>query len=139
MLMLLTDSTDHMISFLLPGVESGSTTWFFACIIMAAWPLITGFIIDMAAGDPHWLPHPIRAIGWLVRFIEKLLRKEQRSLDFDRASRDMHKQHKKQLRLGLLLAISVPLLTAIIVFTLLLAAWKIHFAAGLILETIFCW
>ena len=40
---------------------------------------ITAFIIgaalDLAFGDPRWLPHPIRGIGLLVNTLERLLRK----------------------------------------------------------------
>lgn len=29
--------------------------------------LLIAIVIDLAAGDPRWLPHPIVAIGWLAR------------------------------------------------------------------------
>ena len=32
------------------------------------------YIIDLAAGDPHWLPHPVRAVGWLISRLEGILR-----------------------------------------------------------------
>ena len=37
--------------------------------------LIVGFALDLAFGDPHWLPHPIRWIGHLISGCEKLLRR----------------------------------------------------------------
>ena len=26
--------------------------------------ILAGFLLDQLFGDPYWLPHPIRAIGW---------------------------------------------------------------------------
>lgn len=37
--------------------------------------LVTGFCIDLAAGDPHTLPHPVVWIGRLVAALEKFLRR----------------------------------------------------------------
>lgn len=36
--------------------------------------IIIAFIIDLIVGDPYWLPHPIRFIGWLVGKVERFLR-----------------------------------------------------------------
>ena len=37
--------------------------------------LILGFLIDLSAGDPRWLYHPVRVIGNGISFLEKGLRK----------------------------------------------------------------
>lgn len=37
--------------------------------------LVTGFCIDLAAGDPHTLPHPVVWIGRLVAALEKFFRR----------------------------------------------------------------
>lgn len=37
--------------------------------------LVTGFCIDLAAGDPHTLPHPVVWIGHLVAALEKFFRR----------------------------------------------------------------
>src|SRR6266478_3641286 len=37
--------------------------------------LIVGAALDLVLGDPRWLPHPIRAIGLLIKVLERLLRK----------------------------------------------------------------
>lgn len=37
--------------------------------------LCTGFLLDLLIGDPLWLPHPVRAIGWLITHLEPLLRR----------------------------------------------------------------
>lgn len=36
--------------------------------------LILAFILGLFIGDPVWLPHPVRGIGWLIRKIEGILR-----------------------------------------------------------------
>lgn len=37
--------------------------------------VIIGFILDLILGDPHWLPHPVRLIGFLIAKGEKIIRK----------------------------------------------------------------
>ena len=37
-------------------------------------PLPLGFLLDLCFGDPHWMPHPVRAIGWLITHLERFLR-----------------------------------------------------------------
>jgi adenosylcobinamide-phosphate synthase len=37
--------------------------------------LIIGAALDLAVGDPGWLPHPIRGIGLLINALERVLRK----------------------------------------------------------------
>ena len=39
------------------------------------YPLLIGFILDLIFGDPHWMPHIIRAYGHLIWFCEPLLRR----------------------------------------------------------------
>ena len=36
--------------------------------------LLFGVALDLAIGDPRWLPHPVRAFGWLVVRLERLWR-----------------------------------------------------------------
>ncbi len=37
--------------------------------------LALGFLLDLAIGDPRWLPHPIRGVGKLIAGLEKRLRR----------------------------------------------------------------
>jgi adenosylcobinamide-phosphate synthase len=37
--------------------------------------LLAAFMIDLIAGDPRWMPHPVKGIGWLALQSEALLRR----------------------------------------------------------------
>lgn len=37
--------------------------------------LILGFVLDLCFGDPHWLYHPVRLIGWVIDKLEHTLRR----------------------------------------------------------------
>lgn len=37
------------------------------------WCLPAAFALDLALGDPRWLPHPVRLIGWAATTLEKIL------------------------------------------------------------------
>lgn len=37
--------------------------------------LIVAFLVDFLLGDPRWLPHPVRAMGWLAVSLESPLRR----------------------------------------------------------------
>lgn len=37
-------------------------------------PVAAGFVLDLWWGDPHWLPHPVRWMGWLIARLEGVLR-----------------------------------------------------------------
>jgi len=39
-------------------------------MIFLPWHLTAAYLLDLAAGDPKWLPHPIRWIGRLVTLTE---------------------------------------------------------------------
>lgn len=39
------------------------------------WQTTAGVALDLAFGDPKWMPHPVRAIGWLITKQEPLWRK----------------------------------------------------------------
>ena len=36
--------------------------------------VLLGFLLDLLLGDPHWLPHPVRLIGWMIAKGETILR-----------------------------------------------------------------
>ncbi len=44
-------------------------------MILSLTALVLGFLLDLLLGDPHWLPHPIRLIGWIIAKLEGLTRR----------------------------------------------------------------
>ena len=36
--------------------------------------MLAGYLLDLCLGDPHSMPHPVRAIGNLIVWLEKRLR-----------------------------------------------------------------
>lgn len=36
--------------------------------------LLLGFFLDLILGDPHWLPHPVQGMGWMIAKLEPVLR-----------------------------------------------------------------
>jgi adenosylcobinamide-phosphate synthase len=43
-------------------------------VLVTAGELMAGVALDLALGDPQWLPHPVRGIGWLARVGERAFR-----------------------------------------------------------------
>ncbi len=85
-----------------------------------------GFLLDLLVGDPHWLYHPIRLVGHLIRGLEALLR------------RMFPKTEKGELAAGVCLLVLTAGITAG-------ASWGLLFLAGLwnpyarfALETMMC-
>ena len=69
---------------------------------MSEWTLLAvpaGFLLDLLAGDPHWLYHPVRLVGKLIEILEKALR------------RCFPKTERGEKAAGLFLALLVPALT----------------------------
>lgn len=48
-------------------------------IAMPAMVVLLAFFLDMVLGDPRWLPHPVRGIGWLIQRTETVFRRFTRS------------------------------------------------------------
>lgn len=83
-----------------------------------------GFIMDLLFGDPYWLPHPIRLIGNLIAQAEKLFYK------------DGKRDQKKEYRGGCMTVLTVLLVTGIVTFILLFAAYRLHPLLGVGVEMI---
>lgn len=86
--------------------------------------LTGGYILDLILGDPHWLPHPVRLIGWMISKGEACMRR----LFPNRPFLD-----------GMFLAILVVLLSFTIPFLLLwlLRSWNRWVAVAV--EAVFCY
>ena len=89
--------------------------------------LLIGFFVDLLLGDPHSIPHPVVWIGKLISAAEKLVR------------RLFPKTVRGENIAGGVLWVIVVLVSTAVPALLLYAAYRLHPAAGLILESIMCW
>lgn len=89
---------------------------------------VTGFLFDFLFGDPVWLYHPVRVIGNLISFGEKILRKW--------TGKD---SPGKELAAGTILWFLVAGLSFAIPFTVLWAAHRIHPALWFVIESFWCY
>lgn len=89
--------------------------------------LAAGFIIDLIVGDPRWLYHPVCAIGNLISFLEKTLR------------RIFPKTEKGEIAAGAVEVLLVCLISGGIPFLAVRFLYGISAWAGLCLETFWCY
>ena len=89
--------------------------------------LLIGFFVDLLLGDPHSIPHPVVWIGKLISAAEKLVR------------RLFPKTVRGENIAGGVLWVIVVLVSTAVPALLLYAAYRLHPAAGLVLESIMCW
>ena len=82
-----------------------------------------GFLMDLLLGDPYFLPHPVRLMGKMIAWLEKILLRDG---DEDR----------KKFRRGIVLAAVVPLTALAVAALILCAAYRLHPAAGITVETV---
>jgi adenosylcobinamide-phosphate synthase len=102
--------------------EMGMAIWLFFDIAAA-------FILDLIFGDPHWLPHPVRFIGWLINKTENGLRNcinkgAGRALA-DNVNKSENELRKSKRRAGIALTIIVTGVTFFTVFIILKTAMLI--------------
>lgn len=90
-------------------------------------PLAAAFFIDIAIGDPYFLPHPIRLIGKAIEIGERILRGM------------FPKSEKGQLAAGVVLGIVIPLLSFFASFAILFAAYRVNVWLGAAIETVMCY
>ena len=89
--------------------------------------VVLGFILDLIIGDPHWLYHPVQAIGKLISVLEKVLRK-------------IFPKTKTGERIGgcflvgFVVGISVGVTIALLRF-----CYHVHWGLGIAVETVICY
>ena len=49
--------------------------------------ILAGYLLDLCLGDPHSMPHPVRAIGNLIVWLEKYLRPAEKKHATERGER----------------------------------------------------
>ena len=85
-----------------------------------------GFFLDLLLGDPHWLYHPVRAIGACITFLENRCYREDGG-------------RRRNLFAGALLWVAVMVITGGTGIFIFKIARLIHPAAGFFLESFLCY
>src|ERR1039458_10389206 len=88
---------------------------------MQAENLMAAYALDWCIGDPEWIPHPVRLIGWSIDASERALRRRGSGKRFE-------------LTAGGIVAIGVPAVSALCVYTILRQARGIHRMLGIAAE-----
>ncbi len=89
--------------------------------------LLLGFFLDLLFGDPHFLWHPVRGIGWLITRWERILR------------RAFPKTQQGEMAGGIFLVLGVIVYTLIPPAFLLWIAYRVHTGLGIAVEALFCY
>lgn len=92
-------------------------------LIMQTLATVAGFALDVLIGDPAWLPHPVMAIGKLIAFFERRLRRG----------------GKGDTARGAITVIAVCLVSSAVPAALLFGAWKISKYLYLAINAVMCW
>lgn len=84
------------------------------------------YALDLVLGDPEWLPHPVRLIGFLITTLEKALRRRAHAPAVERL-------------LGVVLAVTTVAVTYGIILALLYFSYHFSMPLFFILSTYFVW
>lgn len=82
--------------------------------------MAAGFLLDFLLGDPYWLPHPIRAIGSLIGWLEH----------------KWNHPEEKNSRKGTVMVLLVLAVTGSVTFLLWAGAYRVHPLLGVVVESI---
>lgn len=85
------------------------------------------YVLDLIAGDPEWLPHPVRAIGWVIRTGQSA------------AAPGHSSTPSRDLVTGALVTTAAVTLTAGAAITVLRATRRVHPRARLATEVLLAW
>lgn len=86
--------------------------------------ILIGFILDALIGDPYWLPHPVRAMGKLISYLENFFRKT--------AGGD-----KKRLRSYGYYLVAIGIFVCFTMYSsILYVAYRLHGLLGMIVESV---
>jgi adenosylcobinamide-phosphate synthase len=83
--------------------------------------LAAAYALDWCLGDPEWMPHPVRLIGWSIDASERTIRRRGSGKRFEIAA-------------GGLVALGVPALSALCAYAILKRAMRAHPALGAAVE-----
>lgn len=94
---------------------------------------IAGFMLDLLIGDPHFIPHPVRLIGSLISFLDKMLNCD---AGYNISEKKLNLIKYKR---GMLLAFTVIFATFAMSVIIIVAAYSINLYAGVIVEAVMTW
>lgn len=94
---------------------------------------IAGFVLDLLIGDPHFIPHPVRLIGSLISFLDKMLNCD---AGYNSSEKKLNLIKYKR---GMLLVFTVIFATFAISVIIIVAAYSINLYAGVIAEAVMTW
>lgn len=89
--------------------------------------VLLGFLLDLILGDPEWMPHPVKLMGWAIRTMERRFRKW-----FPNSPRGQHMA-------GLLMAILLPLITLILAVDFLWLCYEVTPWLYMVIQALLCW
>lgn len=115
-------------------------------MIVHALAFLCGFCLDLILGDPRWMPHPVRAIGNLISFVErKTFGKNDDQKDFEKLEKAQNenkeenekkkRNEKKEFRQGIALVLCVVGITFVLSYGVLKLVYMIHRGVGFVVET----
>ena len=93
-------------------------------VLLAA---VCGFVLDLALGDPAWMPHPVVFMGRCIARLEKVLR------------RVFPATPKGELAAGCVLAAVLPLGTLAVTGLVVWLCGRVHPAMGFAAQAFWCW
>ena len=100
-----------------------------------------GILLDQVIGDPYFLPHPIRAIGSLISYLERrLLGSQTAESETDQENKPLEsgldRDVKKEKRKGILLWIIVELVVISVTFLIIFVSYRVNKYLGIGVEAI---
>lgn len=95
--------------------------------------IVTAFILDLILGDPHFLWHPVQGMGYIIKYLERILR----GLFGIRDERELDKA-KKRIAGGIMVVL-VIILSVLPVYLILKLADIIHPYVRAAVEIIMCY
>ena len=95
--------------------------------------LSIGFLLDILFGDPYWLYHPVRGIGWMISGMEKVL------FHCFRIYPEREKEQKKKQVAGFFLVVFILLFSVGLPFLILKAAGRYCPGLAFGLECFWCY
>lgn len=95
------------------------------CHIIA---FLAGFVLDQIIGDPMNFPHPIRLIGNLISFLDKLF--------LGKKGHEHNRNPKREVFFGVVLCVVVIALSTLVPAEILYAAYRINMYLGIAVEAV---